>query len=352
MAVILQTPSILPIIPFDPSNSYNIEFIYSDNQSVKNRAVITDNETGSIVYDSTQSSMRLFHILPANTLTAGKQYLAQIQVYDIDNNSSNLSDPVLFLCLTTPIFNFTNLVNGTVFKQANITLNLEYSQSEGEQLKNYQFIQYNTSKIQIDSSEVMYNKDTPTYTFYGLENNSTYYLRAIGETQNGISLDTGYIEVNVILTVAPVNVAVQLENDYSNGVIRVSLNIKDVQYILTGNKDYTFENGVVVLNSTSLTYNDGFSLKSNDDFSMFCQVAKVTAGTFLNMENGLIQLTILKICDSYYCALTIQGSNFAQYVKLENALVADDGLLLMDSTKDYVTFIIRRRSGLYGLEIE
>lgn len=352
MAVTLQKPSILPIIPFDPSNAYNIEFIYSDNQSVKNRAVITDNETGSIVYDSSQSTMRLFHTLPANTLIAGKQYLVQIQVFDIDNNSSNLSDPVLFLCLTTPNFNFTNLVNGTVFKQANITLDLEYSQTEGEQLKNYQFIRYNASRVQLDSSEVMYNKDTLTYTFYGLENNSTYYLRAIGETQNGISLDTGYFEINVHLTVAPVNVAVQLENDYSNGVIRVSLNIKDVQYILTGDKDYIFENGMVTLNSTTLTYNDGFTVGSGDDFSMFCQVAKVTIGTFFSMENGLIQLTILKICDSYYCALTIQGNNFAQYVKLENALVTDDGQLLMDSTRDYVTFIIRRRSDLYGLEME
>ena len=348
MAVILQTPSILPIIPFDPMNAYNIEFLYSDNQSVKNRAVITDNDTGSIVYDSSQSSMRLYHTLPANTLTVGKKYLVRIQVFDTDNNSSNLSEPVLFMCLTTPEFKFNNLTNGSVYKQANITLELVYSQSQNEQLKNYQFIQYNAAKVQINSSEAIYAKaNNLTHTFYGLENNNTYYFRAIGETQNGITLDTGYIEVNVVLKIVPLDSSVQLENDYESGVIRLSFNIKDIHYVVS-NDNYTFANGMVTFNNNTLTYDD-FSL--DGDFSMFCQVNKVSVGTFLNMSDGFIQLSVQKICDSYYCVLSIQGSDFRQYVKLNNAMVANDGQLLMDSNNDFITIVIRRRNGYYALEL-
>lgn len=348
MAVILQTPSILPIIPFDPANAYNIEFVYQDVQSVKNRAVITDNETGSIVYDSTQSTMRLFHTLPSGKLQAGKKYLVQIQVFDSDNNSSNLSDAVLFLCLTTPQFSFNNIANGDVYKQVNIPLQLTYSQTENEQLKNYQIIQYNASKVKIDSSELMYERENLTYTFYGLENNMTYYFRAIGETQNGVPLDTGYIEVNVQLVVVPVDVAFQLENDYGNGVVRLIFNIKDVHYTLT-NDDYVFSNGMITLQNTSLIYDDGFSVPS--DFSLFCQVNKVSLGTFLDIENGLIKLSTLKICDSYYCELSIKDSDFRQYAKLEQATVDNNGQLVLTSNNTYITIVIRRRNGYYGLEL-
>lgn len=347
MAVTLQTPSILPIIPFDPSTAYNIEFVYQDNQSVKNRAVITDNSTGSIVYDSTQPSMRLFHTLPANTLIAGKKYLVQIQVFDADNNSSNLSDSVLFLCLSTPRFSFNNLANGTVYKSATIDLELLYSQFENEQLKNYQFIQYDASRVQMNASNVLYTKDNLTYTFYGLDNNSTYYFRAVGETQNGIPLDTGYIEINVQLTISPIDAAIQLENDYKDGVVRLIFNIRDIHYILEGD-DYSFSDGMVTLNNTSLTYDEGFS--APDNFSLHCQANKVSLGTFLEIQDGLIKLSTLKICNDYYCELSIKDTDFVQYKILPSAYLSGDKVIIA-SGGSYKTFIIRRIDGYYSLEI-
>lgn len=347
MAVTLQTPSILPIIPFDPSIAYNIEFVYQDNQSVKNRAVITDNSTGSIVYDSTQPSMRLFHTLPANTLAVGKKYLVQIQVFDADNNSSNLSDSVLFLCLSTPLFSFNNLISGAVYKSATIDLELLYSQSENEQLKNYQFIQYNASRVQMSASNVLYTKDNLTYTFYGLENNSTYYFRAVGETQNGMPLDTGYIEINVQLTISPIDAAIQLENDYENGVVRLIFNIRDIHYTLEGD-DYSFSDGMVTLNNTTLTYDGGFS--APDDFSLHCQANKVALGAFLEMHDGLIKLSTIKICNDYYCELSIKDTDFVQYKILPSAYLSD-GKVVVASGGLYKTFVIRRVDGYYSLEI-
>ncbi len=348
MDVILQTPSILPIIPFDPANEYNIEFVYQDVQPVKNRAVITDNESGNVVYDSVQNTMRLYHTLPSGTLTAGKKYLIQIQVFDVDNNYSNLSDAVLFLCLTTPEFSFNNLTSGTVYKQANIALELLYSQLEGEQIRNYQIVQYNAEKVKIGASEVIYSQDNLTYTFYGLENNNTYYFRAIGETQNEMPLDTGYIEVNVQLTLLPIDAIFQLDNDYNEGVIRLTFDIRDVHYTLTGD-DYTFSNGAVTLNTSSVLYDSGFSV--NDNFALFCQVNKVPLGTFLSMEDEMVVLSVLKICDSYYFELKIKDSDFRQYVKLENTTLTNDGKILIGSENTYVTARIRRVNGYYGLDL-
>ena len=86
MAIILQTPSIGAIQSFDPAFDNAIDYYYEDNQQYKNRIVITDNETNAVVYDKTEDSMRLYATIPANILTPGKQYLAQVQVYDIDGN--------------------------------------------------------------------------------------------------------------------------------------------------------------------------------------------------------------------------------------------------------------------------
>ena len=347
MGKILKTPSILPIIPFDPAKDYNIEFIYQDNQAVSNRAIITNNKTEEVVYDSIKEAFSLCHTIPAGILEAGEKYLIRIKVFDKEGNSSNWSEPVLFICLTTPEFKFKNLTNGDIYRQANITLELLYSQENNEQLKNYQIIQYNSSKVKISSSETN-NKENLEYTFYGLDNNNTYYFRAIGETQNGIPLDTGFVGIDVRLEVIPIDAVFQLDNDYWKGVVRLTFNIKDVQYEINGD-DYVFSNGMVTLNNTSVIYNDGFS--TTDDFSLFCQVNKVALGTFLDIGNEFVKLSALKMCDSYYCELSIKGSDFRQYEKLEGATATEDGQLLLSSDNDYITVVIRRCNGYYGLEI-
>lgn len=347
MAVTLQTPSILPITPFDPSNSYKIEFVYSDVQPEKNRVVITDNDTGSIVYDSIQQTRELFHLLPANTLATGKKYLVQLQVYDADNNSSNLSDATLFLCLSTPEFAFSNINDEDIYSSANITLELNYSQAEGEQLKNYQIIKYNAFKIQIETSNTIYLRDDLSYTFNGLEDNSTYYFRAIGETQNGIPLDTGYVKINTQFVVEPLDTAIQLVNDYQSGTVRLTFNIKNIHYTLEGD-DYSFADGMVTLNNTSVTYDDGFS--ATDDFSLFCQANKIALGEFLELQNGLVTLSALKVCEDYYCQLAVKNSDFKKYVKLEGAYYSDNRVVLASETS-YITFKIIRKNGYYDLEI-
>jgi hypothetical protein len=206
---ILSTPSIVSINAFDPSFNYEVEFYYTGSQSVKNRAVITDSETYNVVYDRTISTLKLSHTIPAETLVAGKQYLIQIQVFDIADNSSNLSEEVLFYCFTTPSWSLGTI--DSPYRSASITLSPIYSQAEGETLKSYQYMLYDNSRILVNSSDVCYG-EIVSHTFYGLENNTQYYVRCVAVTSHGMSLDTGYQLVNVVYNTIPANILFPLEN--------------------------------------------------------------------------------------------------------------------------------------------
>ena len=347
----LQTPIVNYIIPFDPKSDHVVNFTYGDNQSVKNRAVITDNTTNEIVYDEIQTTMRLHHTIPSDTLTAGNKYLIQIQVFDIDGNSSNLSTPVLFQCLSTPIFEFTNIQDGDVYKNASITLDILYSQSEGELMRNIQFHKYSTDKVLMDSSDVFYSSSTLSYSFYGLENGEIYYFRATGETNSGISLDTGYVRVDVTFQTVPFDAIFQVENHYKNGYITIDSNIVVVDYEI-GNDNYTISNGLLDITNNTLTYK-GFTIKEEDNFSLFLEAKKVPIGEFLKLDNG-VTLSIIKVCGIYYCQLKVEDSDFIQYEPILYSSISDNYLEVInpDTLQTRIFgFILRRIDGYYGLEI-
>ena len=354
MSKVLQTPSVNSIIPFDPSNDYAVNFIYNDNQSFKNRAVITDNSTNEVLYDAIQTTMRLQHIISANTLTAGRQYIIQIQVFDTDGNSSNLSSPALFYCFSNPTFSF-DISDDETIKNASITLNLNYSQSEGEPIKSFQFFQYSYDKSLMNSSSVFYSNSDMSYSFYGLENNLSYYFRAIGETSHGIVLDTGYIKVNVSFDTIPTNILLDAENHYKDGYISLKLNIKDIGYKLD-NDDYELKDGLLILKNNSLTYNEGFTV--TDDFSLFVEAKELPVRTFLTTNDNMFSLSIIDICGVYYCKLELKNSSFVQYEPLPKAKLVDKNgqYLVTDNNKmieivdSTVVFEVKRRSGYYGLK--
>ena len=360
MSRILQTPTVQYIESFDPSFDKQVGFFYEDNQPYKNRIIITDNETNIVVYDKTEESMRLYSTIPQNTLTSGKQYLAQIQVFDIDGNQINLSEPVLFYCFSTPSLHFENVINGEVYKNASINLLLEYSQSEGELIKNYQFCLYDGNKLLLSSSDVIYSSTLTRYSFYGLQNNTKYYVRTFGETVHGMKMDTGYIEINVQYNVIPANIGFKIDNIYKNGYIQIETNILSVGYEVE-NDNYVFNDGSLTLTNNSLTYNDGFKVDS--DFSLFVEAKKLPVQKFFTTNNDDISLSIINICDTYYCRLNIKDSDIIMCTSLPKArlatddgsyIVTDDGKMIeiINTSYDdneFVVFEVKRIHGLYSL---
>ncbi len=352
MSKILQTPVVNAITPFDPTNSHKITFTYTDNQAVKNRAVITDNATGAQVYDAEQIGMGVEHTIPANTLTAGKQYLAQIQVFDIDGNSSNLSNSTLFYCFSNPRFTFSGLEDGETYRNASITLNLDYVQTEGEPIKSFQFMKYSYDKTLLESSDMFYSASPTSYSFYSLENKTTYYFRAIGETSHGIPLDTGYIEVNISYEQLPIDIVFDVENDYCNGYISLGLNIKVIGYEIE-NDNYTIKDGMLTLTNNSLTYNDGFSIEN--DFSLYVDVKRVKTGTFLVVNDNIFSLSVINVCGTYYCKLVVDNSDIELYAELPNAQLdvnnESDAEIIDVSygATNTVVFEVKRKNGYYSL---
>ena len=353
----LATPSIISINAFDPRYDYVVEFYYTDSQSVKNRAVIIDNDTGVTVYDKTISVHKLAHTIPGGTLEVGHQYTIQIQVFDISGNNSNLSDPVLFYCYTTPILTMNEITSP--YRLASITLNLSYQQSETETLKSYQYLLYDSNKNQIASSNVCY-LEIMGHTFYGLENNKDYYVRGIGETTHGFKLDTGYIFVNVEYNTIPANILFKVENHPCSGYISLITNMTVIGYE-TENDNFRFnDDGSVTLWDNSLTYKGGFTVEG--DFVLYVDAKQVPFGTFLKTADAEFTLSIINVCDLYYCEL--KSGDYVLYAELPKAQITNaDGSILVNEKgqkiqiinlsyddDEYVIFEVKRVNDIYSLK--
>ncbi|MDE6127732.1 MAG: hypothetical protein K2G16_00880, partial [Lachnospiraceae bacterium] len=355
--VTLSTPSLMAIGVFDPAEPYDIRFTYTDNQSVKNRLVITDPETYEVVYDKTVLTMKLLHTIPAGTLQTNKCYTAAVQVFDTDDNKSNLSESALFYCYTKPVFSISDLP--AVCKSASITLPLSYLQPEGETLKSYQFFMCDSNHNILNRSDTFYTDEHMHYSFGGLQNHYTYYFRVIGETTHGYKLDTGYFAVAVDYNVVPTNAVLVLENVYRRGYISIKTNIKSIGYELK-NDNYFFDGDTVTLYGDNyVKYNEGFS--RDGDFSLFVEAKKLPLGTFLRTENGTFTLSIVHVCDLYYCEF--KADDYVLYCPLPKACIStmeDDYLVTADGKvleivnlnyddNDFIVFEVKRENSVCSL---
>lgn len=357
----LQTPQIIAINAFDPSYAYDLKFVYDDNQAVKNRLVLTDKDSGNIIYDVIQYGMKLSHNIPSNTLSSGKSYLAQIQVFDEDNNESNLSESVLFYCYSSPIFSLIGISVDEIIHKATLEVSLNYSQSDGELLKEFQFFLYNYDNSICTQSNVLYSSDSKKYIFYDLKNETSYYVRIVGETQHGMKLDTGMVMFHVNYVTIPANVVFEVENHCKEGYVSLFSGIIDIGYNIL-NDDYFLENGLLTLGNNVLTYDEGFSIAGN--FTIQMEAKKIPLKKhFLLLNNGKVSLSIIEICERYYCCINID--NICQYKELPKARIITDNesyitdnygnvLQLMNvdyEDNDLVVFEIKRIDGIWGVDV-
>lgn len=365
----LNTPIVRKIPAFDPRESYSVVFQYEGNQVVKNRAVIIDNETYQTVYDHEQERMRLDHVIVANTLSPGKAYQIKIKVYDDYGNESDFSSPVLFYCFTKPTFKFSNLTNDMIHRTAVLPVKLSYSQSEGETFRECQISLYTYDYVLSTSSNILYDVSNLNHTFYGLKNESVYYLRATGKTTHDMDIDTGYLKVNIQYIMKYSNVILRVKNLPETGSISLSSNIIDIGYEFE-NDNWYIKDGELVIYDNSLTYLSGFSAPS--EYTVFCKARKIIPNVpFLTLKTPdgkkSVWLEIQKIGTLYYCVLNAPYGlgTYNIYKELPKAvLVNDAGEILTDTTNrafmivnlDYTdgyttVFEVRFRKGLFGLQV-
>ena len=353
MSITLETPVLLNIKTFDPAYDTNIDFSYNGVQIVRKRLVITDSSGTIVLDDDRQIGIRTRCFINKNTLTPGRQYTAQVQVFDKENggNSSELSAPSLFYCYTTPSLKFINL-NRTV-SDGSITLNVEYSQIEDEKLKEYVFYLYDYTGTLIQQSSTFYSTDNMSFSFYGLKNETQYYVRCAGRTVTGMDCDTGKEQISVRYVAIPNNMTVDLINHRCEGYITISCNIIDIGYSFD-NSHYTISDGKLTLgdedSDNSLSYDSGFSF--DDDFSVFLKAKSLKVDkTFLKMytSDGAVELSIKKIAGDYYCVLEATASidKYYKYIKLNNNDIVHDKY----ASDRIMVYELKRKNYFYNLKI-
>lgn len=241
----MAKPVVKTIHAFDASSAYTVEFTWSGNQAYNNRMIIYDAQTQASVYDHTYPNnyYRLNHEIPAYTLDNNKQYAVQVQVIDVNGDTSALSDKYYFYTISTPNFYFDGLVEEEVVYSPSINLNLVYSQSGTEQLTWVRYHLYDASKTLVTETNPDYGL-TMTHTFRSLVNKATYYVRATGITVHGMSLDTGYISFTTSYQNPSAYARVYAEADSDTGFVNYYSNIV---VISPDENDYTYEDGYIDL---------------------------------------------------------------------------------------------------------
>ena len=351
--MILSTPRLNIISVFDVfDGEHSFSFSYIGNQTVKNRLVVKDNLTFEEVYNKEQTTMSLEHIINTEDISCLKNnqsYIAQIQVYDVNGNSRNLSDPVLFTCHEKPSFSFLDIDNETTISSENLTLNLLFSQSEGDKISDVIYELYDHNQILQTISETYHN--ITAYTFYGLKNRESYYVRAIGKTVFGFSIDTGFKKINVMAKTKSSNINFMAEND--NGKILFSTNLI-VTDCKTENDNYSFEDGKVNLRDNAVIY----TIKDIENFSIVIVACEMPLDMFaaVNCKNGDIELVALEIGNRYYCKLRAKnnsGDYYVLYKEITDFVSKNNSNRLekKDANKDLI-LEAHRKDGLCSLSVK
>ncbi|WP_333648342.1 hypothetical protein [Lacrimispora sp.] len=252
-----------PIEPFDSSLGTEIKFTWRGNQIYKVRCVVKNNETGAIVYDQTENTMKQsYTVLPDSQLINGVYYVAYITVFDVNNNESGLQEiGTPFYCFSKPIFK-SSISDGGIIQTSACKIDIDYLQSQNEPLNSFSVFLYTYQKTLISSSGDIYDTTDLSYIISGLENAKQYYLRVTGKTLHGITLDTGFILITVSYTIAQVFNTLELNNKPESGAIELKSNI--ISAIGVPEKDVIYiGNEYVDLRDNKVTYNEGFLVKGD-----------------------------------------------------------------------------------------
>lgn len=340
----MAKPSVIRIKPVDATKDFKVTMSYSGTLPYSNKIVIYDATTLSVLYDNTTENLNysIEQTVPANTLTNGKKYAIQGQVFDINGNASALSDKVYFWCLATPSFYFKDINDGEIFDTASIYANLIYEQSDWEDIGEYRFYLYDEVKQELLQSETFYGTDHLTYAYRGLTDDKFYYIRAVGTTVNGIDLDTGYVKIFVNYENPEDYKLIYAECNEQNSMVTYQTNFVVINPSDTTTQ-YEYENGWINLLGKTLAYDKDFEFSC--DFKLSIRMKDVYRNTtVLKCSNGLNEFSLQSYIyddDSMRYKLLV-SNGLCNYVLYSDPIYPD--------YYDIVTVHIRRINNLYDLK--
>lgn len=287
----INSPIILNKLPFDAEIGAIVQFRYSGNQIFANRLVIKDNSTNEVVYDEKKDVQVEYTNIPANTLTNGNTYNVQISVFDHDDVESPLSNPVVLKCLKTPTFGFENITDSMIVRNSYVDANVLYSQENGELLNTYTVNVYAQNQTTVVFTSGTKLSNDLTVRVPQLTDDTTYYIKAIGQTVNGIELATpmiaftcDYVKPDLFLTFRADNIADEGSVKLSSNFVLVegSSNVEELIYI-DGSVDLT--------NGEKVVWDKGYEVGDFVEQIKVKNIPDFTKFTTRNMKSAMVYMT-------------------------------------------------------------
>lgn len=310
----MARPTLYRITPFDAALGTTIKFSWTGRRQQANVAVITDTSE-NVVYSKVYISYVSEHVIPPDSgLVNGQQYNISIIVIDIDEDisgvdnyddydsfkdqlthPSDLSYSEILRCYTTPTFEFEGYPVATqakVIQDSSISLSLSYEQAENEPLNTWTSYLCDATKTVLQQSSLNYAANTLYSWFSGLDDTTTYYIHAIGETIHGMPVDTGYVEIYTNYTLPGQFINLDVKNIKENGTIHVAsyavsqtghANTEPVEYVYDGStppKAYAAN-----LTNNFVRFDE--SLNINKDFTLLVRAKDVRIINKTDYETAL-----------------------------------------------------------------
>ena len=240
----MAKPTLYRIVPFDASVGTTIKFSWTGRNQQANVATIYD-ASDNIVYQKVYHSYKGEHKIPVNSgLQNGQSYRVTIIVIDMDekqfkgivdytdynefkdllDHPSEESNPEVFRCYTTPVLEFENYpqaVEPYKIENSSISLTLVYTQVEEEPLNTWIMYLCDSSYTILQQSSETYAANTMYSFFSGLDDKTTYFIRATGETVHGMPVDTGYIQIKTSYGVPGRFINLNVTNNFNDGTIHI-----------------------------------------------------------------------------------------------------------------------------------
>lgn len=348
----LTKPILYSVSAFDATQEQTFSFnVVGGDQVVKNKLIITNQSTNSIVYQGVNTTFAFRHILPANTLSNGEYYSAVLITYNANDDASTPSSGIQFYCFTEPTFVFYNMPSGNLITNATYNFEVNYNQNEGELLNTYIFNLYDSHMNLLTSSDMLYVGGVSalplvvSYTFTGLDNNTLYYIQAIGQTIHGMKLDTGLVYINVRYEIPNVFSIIDLSNNCEGGYITIQSNLVAINGDSVPSPPiYIDGNTAVDVTGTGdyVIWDTGYNINGNFTASLWGRNFNENS-TIITMTDGMQTLRINYRKDEnnlYYVDLIVQES-FSSYYIYSNSISVQ--------SNDNLQIWFRRINSLYEI---
>lgn len=361
----LIRPVLREVPIFDAGGEYIFKFQADGGEQVMaNRLTVTRVSDNYVAYDRTIESLRKEHILPANTLSNGVNYRAQITTRNGTKDSagqyswSTPSNTQLFWCYFPPVLEILNIEYGAenLVRNQTFIFRASYFQANGEPLQSYRYLLYHADGSLLKSFDEQFPDGISDLTqeVTGLENEREYQIEIISNSPNGHSGSSGKILFRARYAEPNIAVTLDVQNRPDEGAIQISSII--IQILL---RLYDNNGDLVAPNDIQYTNGQAIDLNRSD-----YQKIIADTGLYLAGDNFALQLWVSAIPDNVVFLKTVTTNGRLEIYKQGNKIIAKkylDGLNtfvayasneLSNFTNQSFTLLVRSFQGALDLVID